>query len=220
MNRAAIIAKIRKCLALAKSGNEHEAALALEKARSMMADLGLSEADAEFIHIEEAAARGSRCLRPPLWECTLAATVARAIGCAKLIDENGDWRFVGRDPAPEIATYAFQVLFRQLKAARADYIRTTLRRCKLANKRNRADAFCEGWANVVFNKVVKLAPRFEDPLVDRYLIERYPDLVTVTKRSAALKKASNDFFNGVAGGMDVQINHGMTAAPTPLLAHG
>lgn len=220
MTRKQKLAKIRKCLALSRSANEHEAALALEKARQMMAELGLSEAEATFLDIEEQPVRGSRCLRPAAWEALLVATVSRAIGCARFINDSLDWQFVGRGPAPEIAGYAFRVLYRQLKAARAEYIRTTLRRCKVANKRRRADAFCEGWAAAVFVKVKAMAPAFEDELVERYLAERHPGLVVVDKRHAQLSAAGNDFFNGVAGGHKVELNRGMEAALTPLLAHG
>lgn len=219
MTRKQKIAKLRKCLALSKSSNEHEAAAALEVARRMMVELQMSEADAALLDIEEQSARGSRCLRPAAWESLLAATVSRAIGCARFIDENGDWRFVGRGSAAEIAAYAFQVLYRNLKAARSQYTRTKLRRCKLANKRIRADAFCEGWANAVYAKVRKLAPAFEDALVEQYLAERHSDLSVVENRAAKLKAASNDFFNGAAGGRSIDLHAGMGTAAAPLLAN-
>lgn len=46
--RAALMAKIKKCLALAQSANEHEAALALEKARALMEEHGVSAEDLQL----------------------------------------------------------------------------------------------------------------------------------------------------------------------------
>ena len=56
----------------------------------------------------------------------------------------GRWVFVGAAPSGEIARYAFEVLFRQAKSARAHYIKTALKRCTTTRTR-RADLFCEGW---------------------------------------------------------------------------
>ena len=217
IDRKAKLAKIRKCLALAKSANEHEAAAALAMAGKLMEELGLSEADATLLDVSEEAARGSRRLTPSRWESILSSSVARAIGVSKFIDENLDWRFVGREAAPEIAAYAFQVLHRQLKRARADYIATQLRRCKPANKRARADAFCEGWSSVIYAKVAKLRPAFEDELVERYMVERHPDLVTTGSRAANLKRASNDFWKGHDRGSAVDLHAGVGATAPALI---
>jgi hypothetical protein len=219
-SRKAKLAKIRKCLALSRSANEHEAAAALEMARKLMADLGLSDDDAAFIDVEESAARGSRCIRPAMWEALLAATVARAIGCDKFLDENSDWRFVGRGPAAEIAAYAFRVLYRQLKSARGDYIRTKLRRCKVANKRCRADAFCEGWASAVYRKVTRIAPEFDDAAVDQYIAKHHSDLVVVDRRRANVKKGFGDYLAGSRDGSNVDLNRGVHQSATRLIAHG
>lgn len=118
-----LLKKIQKCLRLAKSANEHEAAAALAKARELMDAHGLAEADVAMAEIEEATARASRNLRPPLWEAHLNSAINRALGTISFIDERGDRCFVGRGPTPAIASYAFAMLFRQLKIARAEYIR-------------------------------------------------------------------------------------------------
>lgn len=43
--RDELLARIRKCLALAKSANEHEAAAALATARRLMDEHGVDQAD-------------------------------------------------------------------------------------------------------------------------------------------------------------------------------
>lgn len=51
-----IIDKIKKLLALSKSDNPNEAWLALEKARQLMNEYGVSETDLAFAEIKEASA--------------------------------------------------------------------------------------------------------------------------------------------------------------------
>ena len=208
----AILAKIKKCLALAASANEHEAAAALEKARAMMAEHGIDESAVDLADIEEFAARGSRTQRSPLWEGLLCATVRRAIGVDVVIDYNLDRLYVGRGARPEIAGYAFLVLHRQLKRARADYIAKQLRRCKPARKRQRADIFCQGWATAVFRKIATLVPdREDDPLIGQYLATRFEGLGEAKSRAASLtgKAANDDWWRGNAKGRDVDLNQGV-----------
>lgn len=217
----ALLAKIRKCLALARSANEHEAAAALAKARQLMEEHGIDEAALELAEIEEATARASRNRRPPSWESILARTVCHALSVIQFIDSTGDRCFVGRSPRPEVATYAFVVLFRQLKAARADYVASQLRRCKPGRKRQRADVFCEGWASAVYCKIVELLPKpSEDEALHRYLAVQYPSLATVSARAANMKRATGDYWNGHVAGRAVDLNVGVGATRAPLaIAH-
>ncbi|WP_048648954.1 DUF2786 domain-containing protein [Nitratireductor soli] len=215
-----IIDKVRKCLALARSGNENEAASALAKARQLMDVHGITEADIAMADVEEAVTRGSRTQRSPVWELILSETVCRALGVTSFADARGDRCFIGRAPAAEIASYAFAVLFRRLKKERADYIKAHLKRCKLARKRQRADIFCQAWASMVFMKVKALVPeRQADALVEQYLTERYPGLVVVEPRSAKPNGAcmDHDRLRGAVAGSDVDLNPGLhSEAASPL----
>lgn len=214
-----LLAKIRKCFALASSSNENEAAAALAMARKLMDEHGISDEQLALAEIEEATARASRTLRPPKWESYLARSIERALGVHGFINELGDRTFVGRGPAPEIATYAFTALFRRLKAARADYISKQLRRCKLGRKRQRADIFCEAWALAVFTKIKALMPELpDDELIGQFLAEHHPGLVTVQSRVAKLKGrgAWDDYARGQCAGREVDLNPAMGAPSAPL----
>lgn len=218
-----VMDRLRKCLALAASANEHEAAAALDAARRIMDEYGVTSADVELAEIQEAAARGSRTLRPSLWEQRLCAAVRRAFGVEVFLDGQLDRRYVGRGAAPEVASYAFSVLFRQLRKARTDYIRAKLRRCRPGRKRARADLFCEGWARAVYTKMVALVPdRGEDPLIEQYLAKHHSDLVTVDSRRANPRgaRALNDYWNGVNSGRAAQLHGGVDASLRPLELEG
>ncbi len=208
----ALLDKIRKCLALGRSSNEHEAAAAIAKARALMDEHGLTEADVAMAEISEASARASRTRKPPRWEVALSATVCRALAVTSILDEFGDRTFVGRGPSAEIASYAFGVLFRSLKAERAAYIKKHLKRCKPGRKRQRADIFCEAWAFSVFGKVRALFPEpVEDKVVGQYLAARYPDLVSIEVRKAKISGGgvSGDLAHGSISGSKVDLNVGV-----------
>lgn len=212
-DHAELVKKIRKCLALAKSSNEHEAAAAIAKARALMDQHGISADDIALAEMGEFSTRGTRTQRPPKWESALCHSVRHALGCKVIIGANRDRVYIGPSPAPEIASYAFSVLFRQLKAARREYVRVHLKRCRPGRKRQRADIFCEAWAMAVYNKVAALMPAsLISPLVDQYIERRFgSDLGTVACRDASTKggRVENDYWRGHLAGRAVDLSHGV-----------
>lgn len=218
-----LLKRIKACLALAASANEHEAALALTKARELMDAYGVTDDDLASADIGDATARGSRNNRPAGWESILSATVCRALGVTALLDDVRDRRFVGRGPAPEIAAYAFTTLYRHLKRARGEYIARQLRRCSLARKRARADAFCEGWAGAVFTKIARLYPKREDDAaIEQYLTATFGQLVPAGTRAASGGRTDRDRWRGWDQGAQVDLHHGVGGGGlTPgRIAHG
>lgn len=214
-----LLDRIRKCMALGRSSNEHEAAAALAKARALMEEHGISDADLALAELEEATARASRTQRPPRWESHLCHAVRRALGVDVILIGEGDRTYIGRGALPEIAAYAFSVLFRRLKAARAEYIKTQLKRCKPGRKRARADIFCEAWALAVYRKVAALAPEREpDPHFEQFLARRYPHAVTVMGRAAQIKGkgAWDDYSRGFSSGRSVELNNAVSGGTAPL----
>lgn len=223
-NRKALLAKIRKCLALGKSSNEAEAAAALAKARELMDAYGLTAQDVELSEISDELAKGNRSQTPPMWESRLARVVQRALGVQAVLGSRpGEWHFIGAGAAPQVAVYAFTVLFRQLKAARAEYTRTRLKRCGLARKRQRADVFSEAWATAVFVQVHRLMPEPpKNEAIGKYLATRFGQLSTVEARTASIKGArtDQDYWAGHDQGRKVELHNavGGNAGKMELLA--
>lgn len=217
----ALLARIRKCLALAKSSNEHEAAAALAKARALMDEHDLSLDDIALAEIGEAKAKGTQTQRPPMWETALCLTVRHALGCQVIIDADLHRLYIGPGPAPEIAGYAFSVLFRQIKAARQVYIRNHLKRCKPGRKRQRADIYCEAWASAVYSKVKALMPAVQlNPLADQYIARRFGDhLATIDSRNASTKggRLDMDYWRGHDAGRTVDLAQGVGGGVKPLM---
>lgn len=226
-NRDKIIDKIKKCLALSASSNEHEAAAALRQARKLMEAHGISDLDMQAAEAEERRAKSSVTAKPAAWESTLAHRVADAFGC-RLIFAAGywarraEWMFIGCGAAPEVAQYAFTVLLRQVKRARAEHIKANLKRCKSATKTRRADLFCEGWVRSVAGKIAAFASsEKQSAAIDAFVAVRYPELsnLVTANRNDGRKLRDHEYGDLVAGGLagrDAQLNRGMGGAAAPL----
>lgn len=221
-DRDAIIAKIKKCLALAKSNNEHEAAVALRQAQKLMQQHGITDFDVEHADIQEEATRAGAATKPPRWECALSNRVAEAFSCRVYLRSGmcGHWVFVGATPAGEIARYAFEVMFRQVKRARKEYIGTKLKRCTTTRTR-RADLFCEGWVIGATALIERFAGNDEQKArVAAYLEEKHTlHGFAGTNRNAGRKLAERDYGDMEAGhtsGQQAQINRGVGGVSAPL----
>lgn len=220
MTKNEAIEKIKKCLALSASSSENEAETALRQAQALMAKFGIDEADMLAAGVSEAYAKAGALRQPANWESRLAGRVADTFGCniifkSSYFESIGKWTFIGCGASPEIATYAFEVLFRQLKRQRAEHIKTALKRCKTVTKTRRADLFCEGWVQSVAGKLNSFAGSEEqDAQIDAYMQLTYPSLVDMKTRnrnkSANLSNRDyNDFAAGRNHGKNAELNRGV-----------
>lgn len=213
MTRAEAIKRVQKCLALSTSSNEHEAATALRQARALMREHHIGEADVQAAYATEArAASGSN---PHFHVMLLARTVADAFACDTFRD--GDERvFVGVDPKPEIASYAFGVLIRKLERDRAAFV-SSLRRCKRATKIRRGRAFAEGWVGAVRAEVRSFAGTEADQkLIAAYESVFHPNLVPVEKKSIAISpRDAGAAIAGIAHGSKVRMQNAVRAGDQP-----
>ncbi|MRN38962.1 DUF2786 domain-containing protein [Neisseria sp. N95_16] len=218
MDKEKALNKIKKCLALSKSANEHEAAQALKQAQALMKQYGINEQDIELSAIQET--EGLACAQTlPQWQGYLAGVVARSFGVCSYVDYafnpkkmkvEGRLKFYGMNPRNELAEYAYQVLLRQLKAARADYIKTQLARVRLAkNKTMRADEFCLGWIAVVSKKV----DVFANGERETELLELWKENkgLTTSKLKLSKGKSLRDRVNGWEKGQEAALNHAMNS---------
>lgn len=219
--------KIKKCLRLAKSSNEHEAAAALRQARKMMDEIGLSADEVAASEAAETRVRSQAAQLPPIWEKQLAVAVAEAIGCQLYFSPGfdgftkskpGQYVFVGCDGAEAVAQYAFVVLHRQLKTARMEYTRTHVSRCKRSNRIERADAFCSGWVTAVRLKVGALTvPPERKTAIDAFMgrLELAAD-PSKKPEGDAINGRYSDFSSGARRGREVDLRKPMAGgSPGP-----
>ena len=216
-----IMDKIIRCLALSKSSNEHEAATALRQAHALMQKHDISVKDVELADIKFKASNTRSAKRPPIYQITLANMIAKLFGCQNYMGNGTGDRshirvmcFVGLEIHSDIASYSYDTLFRQLKQARQAYIKTELKRVRLAkNKAARADAFCLGWVVTVRRLVEKLVPLSTDMALIERAMRQELDLKTTNGvdrvSKSKVRTRTNDFHNGLVAGKDAQLNHGM-----------
>lgn len=227
-NRDDILDKIRKCFALANSCSEHEAAAALRQARKLMERHQVSQAEMLAACVGEACATSGVILRPSKWEDRLAAYVAHLFGC-QLIFRQGlsksHWVFVGLPPANTVAAYSFEVLYRQARKARQEYIGTTLKRYKKANKIRRADLYSEGWVQTAIGNVAALSPvEGAAEAIAAYMQLKHSDCEALdsidrNKGRQLSAKDEDSYYAGRSAGRGAQLHQGV-GANKPLMLEG
>lgn len=221
-NQAKIIAKIKKCLALSTSSNVNEASIALEQAHKLMQQYGISAQDVEASAATENYHTATVKDSPSEWENALAVSAAKAMNCACGFQGSarpsgrGRWLFIGIEPGPELAAYAFDVLLRQLKRDRAHHVKTQLKRCQAKTKAARAVSYCEGWVYAVYSKITALKPNATtQTAIDAYIAKHYPDKKPLTTRDnpkTHTRNQTHDAALGYMAGQDAQLNQAMTGS--------
>lgn len=228
-DRKKALEKIKRCLALSKSANEHEAAVAMRQARMLMDKWQITDNGVDMLDIVESSSRAGSTTRPADWEANLALVVAKIMQCqtifvskicigAQGLTRVGEWNFIGVDPSPEIATYAFAVLNRQIRKARTEYMKNALKRVKItANKTRRADLFCDGWIDTASSLLLDLYSPNTHTMqrIDQYIAQKHQNLkdLKTTDRNAGRNFGERDFNDHAAGraaGQSAQLNRGMS----------
>lgn len=153
--------RIAKCLALTSSDNPHEAAAAKRQADALMKQYSLTTGDIQASQVHQHHSKSGGKYRPPLYLSVLASTIGKAFGCEAIGHSGCGWRlstvnFLGHGLKPELASYTFDVLSRQIKKDRKAY-QATLKRFKPANKKRMADLFCQEWVAHIQRQVREFA---------------------------------------------------------------
>lgn len=224
--RERILDKIKKCMAMAKSGNEHEAAAALRQARSLMESNGISDAEMLAICVSEQRSRAGAVETPARWETLLAGRIASVFGCRLLFVREdwytASWSFIGVAPSTDVAQYSFDVLLRQVKKARSEHIKSNLKRYKKANKSRLADLFCEGWVQTALALVAPLSSSLATrEALDAYMQVHHPKTGRLSDRDRNLgRQLSGREYDSLAAGKNAgksaELHQGVAADARPL----
>ena len=228
MNNDDILRKIKACLARANSDNPHEAEISLNQAKRLMEMHGFSQNDVEMSDVKTAYAKGNGNLKPPIYEANLVMAIMDAFHCKAYnrysTGVGGKIQFVGLHPNEELASYYFNVLFRQLQKARKQYIQDNLSRCQNKTKTRRADLFCEAWVEVIIQLIRKTftAPNNDKKDLVRLFCQEYFANSEPAKTKDSHKNIKQQDIDAIKAGASaasqVQLNHGVNTngAPTML----
>lgn len=229
IDRDNILEKIRKCMALSKSSNEHEAAAALRQAAKLMEMHQVSHTEMLAVGVGEVSAKAGVISRPPAWENHLAGSIAAVFGCRLIFRESfiaSSWVFIGLAPANEVAAYSFEVLFRQAKKARKEFMDSNLKRFKKANKVRRADLFSQGWVLSACRAVTPLTQvDGAEEAIKAYMDLKHNDLgklesVDRNKGRTLSYKDELALGAGLSAGRNAQLNNGVSGGTTLLMLGG
>lgn len=227
MNRDDALKKIKKCLALGRSANEHEAAAALRQAQKLMEQFDLREQDVSLADVHEVKVKACSTAAN-VWELHLVNVITDAFGCETFGQLQGryndagnfvrtrHWVFVGIDSAPTVAGYACEVLLRQCANARRAHIAKQPKNCKPITKTARGDAFAMGWVAAAS----KLVERFTQPEADKalllaYIEQQHGELKNGKARNTAQGRKTDwgHFSAGHSAGRGAQLHHGVGGMP-------
>ncbi|SIQ30159.1 DUF2786 domain-containing protein [Marinobacterium stanieri] len=210
-----ILDKIKKCLALAKSNNANEAATALRQAQKLMAEHGITGDDLELSEIQRAEVFGCPAQTPSKWVCHLVSIVGEAFGVEAVLMgkfKGCDVSFIGPGSQPEIASYAYTVLYRQVSADRTAHVRSLGKRLKPSTKTRRGDLFALHWVHAVYAKVQKMAMSERTcQLIETFKEREFSNLTTTEGRESKTNK--RDMASALAGrvqGRKANLHHGMS----------
>lgn len=222
-----ILRRIKRCMELTKSSNEHEAAIALKQMQKLMKEHDISEDELLASEITTLSVCTGVKLRPPSWLVDLHTTVAQAFDCDGIIElfdyKNAELVFIGEKLSVQVAEYSFTVLRRKLKDKRKEYIQKHLKRTgKNANKTKMADAYCQAWVMAVYSKCRNLNPNpIVKKKVDAYMtkMDEEFDLSDFEARKVDItgKRLSRAFTQGIIDAKDVNLYTATEHAPVTLI---
>lgn len=217
--RERLLSKIKKLLALARSTNPHEAAAALKQAQKLMQEHQIQQSEVE---ISESHNGKKFAPKAPQYIHNLAGVIEKAFGvrcyfCGSGYPFKYSAVFFGQYERPEIASYCFDVLFRQLNTARREFNASQSKRLKRSTLISRADAFCEGWVNGVYQSVKEFALTLTEE--EETALANYQQLLRETRhlKEGKAREAGNTRerngddarWQGYQQGKKVKLNHGV-----------
>lgn len=217
MDKQAVLEKIKKCLALSKSANEHEAAQAMKQAQALMKKY---EVDAVDVVLSEVSERGSgrkMAVKLAEWQWAVANMISEVFGC-KCYQLGNAMFFYGLGNRAEIASYAFDVVYRQISAARREFLKTCRAR-KPSNRTYLADQFCNGWMMGAWSVVKEFEMSDDEKAVMAdYRRKKYPHMENAVCRDAKTPELDGSaamieaIAKGHSAGKKVQLHHAMNGA--------
>lgn len=217
-----IIDKVKKCLALAKSSGANEAATAMRQAQASMEKHGINQERVDLSAVQEVIANAGKAKNPKRYHQLLTSMSCDAFGVEAIYQAEAFFqaqtriRSFGIGAQPEIAAYAYDVLYRQLITDRTAYIKT-LKRYRRANKIRKADLFAESRVHAIWIKVESFAKTEEQmALIRRYKETRHQNLVKTKQRKYQFRIGDYDAaLAGIQAGKNIHLHHGVSGEQDP-----
>lgn len=230
-----ILEKIKKCLALAKSTNPHEAAQALKQAYALMKKHNVDESIADISEITRGESLDySNTKSGVVYLDRLLGIVQRCFDVNAVQNIRHSYRtkqtirFIGNSSDVMIAEYAWAYLARILKKSRAEFIKNLSYRYSNATKTKKANIYAMGWCDGIYDELLTLrrtpdAAEYDCKYNDnqKYIDTLYGKLDTAKAKKISLENLSDleleAYFIGASEAEGVSISRAVNGADEPTL---
>lgn len=233
MDMQKIISKIEKCLKLAESANEHEAAVAMQRAQALMQKHNIHLDDVQLADFDEIETDLDFANKVPEYISYLSAVINKAFGTQALYSTI--WKhtktqsyprqtvnFIGPKHVAKLASYTFIILFRQLTKARNDYLVSQEIWMTRKEKMSMGDLYCIGWIKTVNSKVQDFADPERNKMIDKFIDKQHGQLETLKPKDRVCEDlpdflAADAYQSGMSASADVSLNTPMEGKETAKL---
>ncbi|EOV8094097.1 DUF2786 domain-containing protein [Vibrio parahaemolyticus] len=208
------INKVKKCLELSRSGNAHEAAMALVMAHKLMKKYGISQTEIDFADIKVARSSATFPTNPPTYTVNLIYYIGLHFQVKPLYAHTlvgGKWKryveFYGSQQGVELAAYAFDVFYRTVVDARKAYLGTIHKNTKPHNKTKRADVYANGWVTQACDNLNDESMDLEyASKIDAYIADTNGTLAKLKTTHRTSKNPTQDYMRGVEDAENINLN--------------
>jgi hypothetical protein len=199
MEREKALEKIRKCLNLSKSMNEHEAATALRQATKLMQEFDVNPLEASAPRIDKLTIETATAQGFP-WESCLAGVIGKSLGLRVYVTKwNSSVTFYGNADRMKVAEYAYDALRGAIREARKQYVKSLSGRGMARTEVNRLrKAYAIGFAYAVGNQVTALVETPEEAFaIDSW---KAKNSLTIRKTGRRVNVDSRGYAEGASAG--------------------
>jgi hypothetical protein len=216
--------KIQKLLRLSKSSNPHEAALAMEKAQSLLTEHKLAMADVEAFKTPDSVVMGraefsNEARRVTWWKCWVLQGVCMMTSCKEIFTKGVGFSLVGTPENIALCNEMTNWIIEQIDAMASV--------SQLSGK-DEMDSFKKGAAVTVKNRIREMVQRSKEAtpkygalmVIENQLVEKkYAEFFPIRRKMASGRATNASYNRGRAAGERVNIGRGrkLTESPSRLL---
>lgn len=208
--RKKLVGRLKKCLALSKSPEPHEAAAALRHAQALMTELGMTEDDLDGLEMADAVVKTREGFGRCRTMSSLATMMENAFGVKAVFEANPgsanrlNVRYIGPRARVMLAEYAHHVVWRAMQSAWDELLVT---RPWMKADGGKRQAFHLGWLRAVREKVEALAPtEAEERAIQRYCDRLYRGGLVTQEAHKGKRLDSSAYMAGAAAASDFQLH--------------
>lgn len=211
MDKQKILDKIKKCMALSKSANAHEAAAALRQAQSLMRKHGITEDEVEALGYgsERVQIPVQANIKLPLYLAYFIDLIKHAFGVEpvmgrsrRLTDVSYDVTYFGPVARVMMASYAHEVCWKAMTRSYNEWLKANPWR---RGERGVRTGFYLGWIDEVRGKVEAIGFT-EDEKEKTELVIKNQNLKLSATRSAQMNISRSANVAGAASAADFHIH--------------